>query len=406
VPLSRRQILRRRRITVFGGLGLVLATAFYLPFTLLAPLHASAASLDPYIAPTTSAPTLTFPGYGATAVGAVDFPGILAKSGTDAPLPLASITKIVTALVVLEAKPLGVQEPGADIAFTQADVAIYNDYLARFGSVKPVKAGLVLSYRQVLELTVVASANNYAQSLVNWAFGSEAAFVPVANAWLADHGLSSMVLTDATGMNPENVGTASDLVELGRLALADPLVSVLVSTKAVSIPSVGEIKNTNKLLGDAGVRGIKTGTLDEANLLFAADQKVGDETVTVIGVMLGAKDHKVLDADVVTLLKSVKPGFQEVVLASAGQEYGSYSTLWGDTADAVAAEDAVVVVWADTAISLLVKARPVTLGTKGEDIGMLTFTVGASTIEVPIELDATIDDPGPGWRLSHPTELF
>jgi len=53
-----------------------------------------------------------------------------------------------------------------------------------------------------------------------------------------------------------------------------------------------------------------------------------------------------------------------------------------------------------------VKARPVTFGSKGDDVGMLTFTVGTSTIEVPIELDATIDDPGPGWRLSHPTELF
>lgn len=406
MPLSRRQVLRRRRITVFGGLGLVLATAFYLPFTLLAPLHATAAELDPFIAPVTSAPTLSFPGYGATAVGAVDYPGVLAKSGTDDALPLASITKIVTALVTLEAKPLAVDEAGPDIAFTAADVALYNDYIKRFGSVKPVRAGLVLTYRQVMELTVVASSNNYAHSLVNWAFGSEEAFVPVANAWLADHGLDSMVLTDSTGMNPENVGTASDLIELGRLALADPLVSVLVSTKNVSIPNVGEIKNTNKLLGDAGVRGIKTGTLDEANLLFAADYEVGKQTVTVIGVMLGAKNHTVLDQDVITLLASVKPGFQEVELAAVGQEYGSYSTLWGDSSEAVAAEAVTVVVWADTAISLLVKARPVTFGVKGEDIGTLSFTVGTATIEVPLELDATIDDPGAGWRLSHPTELF
>jgi len=384
----------------------VLATAFYLPFTLLAPLHASAAQLTPYEAPVTVAPTLAFPGYGATAVGAIGYPGVLATSGTDQPLPLASITKIVTALVTLEAKPLGVQEAGPDIAFTTADVALYNDYLRRYGSVKPVRSGLVLSYRQVLELTVVASANNYAHSLVNWAFGSEEAFLPVANSWLAEHGLTSTVLTDSTGMNPENVGTASDLIELGKLALADPLVSVLVSTKTVSIPSVGDIKNTNKLLGDAGVRGIKTGTLDEANLLFAADQEVGDETVTVIGVMLGAKDHTVIDADVLALLASVKPGFQQIVLTAAGQRYGSYSSLWGDTSDLVAAKDASVVVWADTPISLLVQARPVTLGVKGDDIGTLSFTVGTATIEVPLELAATIDDPGPAWRLGHPAELF
>jgi serine-type D-Ala-D-Ala carboxypeptidase (penicillin-binding protein 5/6) len=114
----------------------------------------------------------------------------------------------------------------------------------------------------------------------------------------------------------------------------------------------------------------------------------------------------VLDADVLTLLDSVRPGFQNIELTSAGREYGRYSSLWGDTSDVVAAEDASIVVWSDTPISLLVQARPVTLGAKGDDIGMLNFTVGTTTIEVPLELESTIDDPGPGWRLGHPGELF
>ena len=406
MPLTRRQVLRRRRITVFGGLALVLSTAFYLPITLLAPLHANAAQVLPYVAPVTTPAELTFPNYGATAVGAVGFPGVLGASGSAEPLPMASISKIITALVVLDAKPLLPHEDGPEISFTAADVTIYNDYLARYGSVKPVKAGLELNQREVMELTVIASANNYAQSLVNWAFGSETAFVGAATTWLAAHGLSSTVMTDSTGMNPQNVSTASDLIELGKLALAEPLVSLLVATKTATVPGVGDIKNTNKLLGDNGVRGIKTGTLDEANLLFAADYTIGDTTVTVIGAMLGAKDHTVLDADVLALLATVKAGFQEVELTTAGESYGSYETSWGDESDLVAAKDASVVVWAGTPVSLLIESRPVTLATKGTDVGMLNFTVGTEAIEVPLELDTTIDDPGTGWRLSHPVELF
>jgi D-alanyl-D-alanine carboxypeptidase (penicillin-binding protein 5/6) len=408
VPLTRRQILRRRRVTVFGGLGVVLATAFYLPFTLLAPLSTSAAQVLPWKAPVTAAPTLDWPSYGASAIGAIDFPGILASSGSTDPLPIASISKVVTALVVLEHKPLGVDDPGPDISFTSADVKLYSSYLHRNGKVEPVHAGIVLSQRQVMELTLVASANNYAASLVNWAFGSEAAFLPVARSWLDAHGLKNTFMSDATGMSPENRATATDLVELGKIALADPIVSVLVDTAHISIPGVGEINNTNDLLGQAGVRGIKTGTLDEAGacLLFAADYQIGSTVVTVVGVMLGGADHPSLDRDIRTLLATAQSGFHEVALTAAGADYASYSTLWGDKSDVVATKNASVVIWADTPITLLVQAAPVTLEPAGTDVGSLSFSVGTRTIEVPLELKSGIEDPGVWWRLTHPTELF
>ena len=406
MPLTRRQILRRRRITVFGGAALVLATAFYLPITLLAPLQSTAASVLAYEAPVNPPPELAWPSYGATAVGAVGFPGTLASSGSTDPLPIASITKVITSLVVLQAKPLGVEGTGPDITFTATDVGLYKSYLARYGKVEPVRSGLVLTQRQVMELTLVASANNYAESLVNWAYGSMDAFLPVARTWLSDHGLTHISLSDATGMSPENTATASDLVELGKLALADPLVALLTSTKHISIPHVGEIDNTNDLLGTSGVHGIKTGTLTEACLLFAADYQVGSETVTVVGVMLGGADHPTIDRDILRLLAGVAIGFHEVVLTTAGEDYGSYTSEWGDTTDVVSTADATVLLWADTPVSLLVEARPVTLDPAGTDIGALHFTAGTQTVDVPLELSKAIEDPGPWWRLTHPTELF
>lgn len=408
MPLTRRQILRRRRLTVFGGLGLVLGTLFYLPFTLLAPLSASAAQVLPWVAPASAVPTLEWPGYGSSAIGAVGFDGVLASSGSAEPQSIASITKVVTALVVLEAKPLALGEEGPQISFTAADAGLYTAYLRRNGKVEPVRSGLVFTEHQVLQLTLVASANNYTASLVNWAFGSEDAFLPIARAWLDAHGLANTTLTDATGMNAENRSTASDLVELGKIALADPIVSQIVATAHISIPGVGEIDNTNELLGAGGVRGIKTGTLDEAGacLLFAADYEIGGEQVTVVGVVLGGIDHPSLDADVTELLATAREGFHEVALATAGTDYASYSTAWGDSSEVVATEDASVVVWSDTPVSLLVQARPLTLDKAGAKVGSLSFTVGEQTIEVPLALASEIDDPGPWWRLTHPAELF
>jgi D-alanyl-D-alanine carboxypeptidase (penicillin-binding protein 5/6) len=408
VPLSRRQIYRRRRLTVFGGAALILSVALYLPVTLLAPLHSTAAVVLPYDAPVTTAAELPFPGYGATAVGAVGFPGILASSGSEDPVPIASITKLVTALVVLEAKPLGVGEDGPEITFTKDDVAIYHALLARQGKVEPVRAGLVLTQRQVMELTLVPSANNYAQSLATWAFGSEAAFLPVAQAWLAAHHLDHITVTDSTGMNPENVATATDLIELGKLALENPLINEIVSMKEISVPNVGEFKSTNNLIGKKGIKGLKTGTLDGwgANLLFAADYTVGSDTVTIVGTMLGAKDHKLLNVDVQTLLERVESNFHEVQLTEKGDEYGTYTTLWGDESGLVSTKNLSVVVWGATPVALLVEAPKVTLGRAGTDVGSLNFTVGEEKLEVPLELSKTIDDPGPGWRLMHPTELF
>jgi len=104
-PLTRRQIYRRRRIAVFGGAALVLASSIYLPLTLLAPLKPAVVTVAAPVESASDVPALAFPGYGASAIGAVGYPGVLAQSGATTPLPMASITKVITALVVLEARP-------------------------------------------------------------------------------------------------------------------------------------------------------------------------------------------------------------------------------------------------------------------------------------------------------------
>ncbi|MEO8262156.1 MAG: D-alanyl-D-alanine carboxypeptidase [Pseudolysinimonas sp.] len=405
---SRRQIYRRRRIVVLGGLLLTLGVAFYLPLTLLAPLTAAQPTVPEHVEQPGAAAALAFPGYGASAIGALDFPGVLASDGAAGALPMASITKIVTALTVLEAQPLAVDAPGPSITMTAADVALFDAYKKVNGKVTPVHVGEVYTQRELLDMTLIESANNYSSTLAKWAFGSEEAFVAAARTWVAAHNLPSLVIVDSTGLDPGNVATASDLIELGRLALRDPLVRTIVGTPEVTIHDVGLVENSNELLGLSGVTGIKTGTLDSfgANLLFSADYVIGASTVTVIGVVLGGTDHPTLDAAITSLLTTVQQGFHEVDVSDVGEDYGSYETAWGQTAEAEAGAEAVLLTWSDSPITVDVSVDPIRLGEAGDSVGSATFTAGVNTITVPLVLSQPLTDPGPGWRLTHPGELF
>lgn len=372
--------------------------------TLLAPLQVT----DPVVAKHAVLPgaaaQLAFPGYGGSAIGAVGFDGVLAHAGTDAPLPMASITKIVTMLVILQAKPLTVGEEGPSVTMTATDVGYYNHYRSLNGSVTTVKEGLVFTQHELMELALVHSANNYAASLAVWAFGSMDAYLAAAQSWVASQKLSSMTITDPTGIEPTDAASTTDLLTLGKIALADPVIAQIVAIKSVTIHDVGTITSTNTLLGSQGINGIKTGTLNDAgsNLLFAANHTVGGNTVTIIGVVLGGSTHAAVDTDIKALMTGVLAGFHEVSLVTKGDVYANYRTGWGQMTTAIAEKSASVVTWSDAAVTTSSTVRPVTTGAKGEEVGTATFTVGGHTIQVRLGLASTLSDPGPGWRLSHP----
>lgn len=397
-----------RRLMVFGIAIVVLATGSYLPMTLLAPLTPVAAVTQQVKEPALPAAELAWPGYGASAIGAIGFPSTLASDGSTTPLPIASITKIITSLVVLDAKPLTVGDRGPLITFTAKDAALVAAYRAKNGTTAPAAAGMTLSQLEVNEVMLIASANNYAESYATWAFGSEAGFLDAARAWLSAKGLNGTTLLDSSGMNPGNRSTASDLVAIGKLALANPVIAGIVSTRELSVSGVGAIKNSNKLLGHAGVDGIKTGTLEEAGacLLFSTKFTVASYPVTVVGVVLGGVDHASLNAAVQRLIASAKAGFHKVTLAKVGQSFGAYTTAWKTKARAVAAKSQSALVWANTPIAATVQVAPITLAQVGLRVGSVKFTVGAATISVPLKLDKSVEDPGALWRLTNPTRLL
>ncbi|WP_307842045.1 D-alanyl-D-alanine carboxypeptidase [Salinibacterium sp. SWN1162] len=408
MPLTQRQMYRRRRIVVFSAVAVVLAMTFYLPLTLLAPLGEVSATILPVEEPVLAEPEISTPSYGASAIGALDRPGVLAQGGSADPVPIASITKIITTLVVLDSKPLQLDEAGPTITFDETDVDFYYDQLAQGGSIAPAYAGQQLSQRDVMTAVLLPSANNYAQSLANWAFGSEGAFVTAANAWLTEHGLTNTTVTEPSGIQETNRSTAADLTELARLAISNPVIAQIVSTSSAEIPGIGSVSNSNKLLGIDGVDGIKTGTLDVgwSCLLFSADVTVGDKVITLVGAVVGGPDHPTINTAIRELIADATAGYTVVTLASDGEEFAEYDTPWGDEAAAVSESTLDAVVWGEDEITATVAPTSMRAADAGESAGTVEFQVGSETFSVPLVLSDDVDDPGVWWRLTNPAAMF
>ncbi|WP_066038815.1 D-alanyl-D-alanine carboxypeptidase family protein [Herbiconiux solani] len=409
-------VYRRRRIVVGAALVLFAVLATYIPVSLFAPVPAATAAVAE-VAPAPSAATaLSTPAQGSSAIGIAEGSAtkqLLGSSGSTESVPIASITKTITALVVLDAKPIADGGQGPDITISDDDAAILQQTIAVNGSWASVFPGQVLSERQVIEIMLLESANNYSVTLTNWAFGSTAAYLTAANAWLAENGLSGTAVVDTSGLDPGSRSTTADLLTLAARVLADPVLAPIVGTKTDTLPQLGEIENTNDLLGVAGIDGVKTGTTDEAGycLLFSADYLVGTETVTLVGAVLGAGSEAELQASVVSLLQSAEGGFQTVDVVTQGQVLGSYTTEWGASSDVVAAETVSTAVWSQATFTPSVSLDPLTEASAGTVVGNARYevagiSVAGEELTVPLQLASDIAGPDAGWKLGNPGRLF
>ncbi len=326
--------------------------------------------------------------------------------GSSDPQPMASISKLVTALVVLDAKPLdGVDDAGPTLTFNSAQT-LYDKYYLLGATVLRMRPGSTMSERDALEAMLVVSASNYAEAVSTWAYGSQSAFLRAANAWLAANGLTGTTLVEPTGIDPRNVSTPADLIALGKIAMATPVIAQIVGMRTLDVPNIDPAPNTNGLLGVDGITGIKTGNLEEygSNLLFSSTLDVGlGEPLQVVGVVLGGGDS--LDQSIRDFLGSLRAGFHVVTLGESGDQIGTYTTAWGDSARILLGEDASILTWSDTSVTSSFEAQSLTTGSDGDEVGTVTWTVGDTTLTAPLVLDGEIEPPDAWWRLTHPFEL-
>ncbi|PJE64970.1 D-alanyl-D-alanine carboxypeptidase [Candidatus Saccharibacteria bacterium CG10_big_fil_rev_8_21_14_0_10_47_8] len=388
-----RKISAKRFIALLIVLVLVVSVLFYArPLPALQPV-----SITPNI-PTAEPLEIPWPAYGQAAIGSSDF-AMLETHGPQTAVPIASITKAITALAVLNKHPITPDQQGETITLTDNDVAIYNDYLGRDGSVARVVAGEQLTQYQALQAMLLPSANNIADTLAIWAFGSLEAYTVFANQMLSQMGLKLSRVADASGFSPQSVSTATELVAIGEAVLSNDVLAEIVKQPEASIPVVGSIQNVNWLLGNDGVVGIKTGNTEEAGgcYLFAANHTVGGQTVKFIGAVLGAPTRNTAINDSRIIIKAVDSGFEVVNLARSGTIVGRYSAPWGSSAAAITSKDVSMLVWKGQKPKTTTKLdTTAATSSGGKAVGSVSIAVGKKTATSPVVLQHSI--PGPSWQ--------
>ncbi|HEY1530902.1 MAG TPA: D-alanyl-D-alanine carboxypeptidase [Galbitalea sp.] len=420
-PADPKQARRRRWtgriIGIVAGVLVLALIGTYVDLTLTAPIGAASVTAHKPTVPVPAAAALAVPQVQESAVsiaGADDYlgptaDGVYAANGGNAPLPMASISKLVTAMVVLSAKPLGSSGTGPTIYWNDTQTALYDKYYVLNATIAAMKKGTSMSEHDALETMLVVSACNYAEALTDWAFGGNAGFVSATKRWLKAHGLTGTTMVEPTGLDDRNKSTPSDLIAIGKLAMADPNIAAMVAKKTLDVPALSGLPNTNDLLGTDGINGIKTGTLDSAgdDLLFSASVPVGTaEPLNVVGVLLGGPTRQSVTTGVTSLITSIQAGFHVVQFGEQGQTVGSYSTAWGTKATMVLGKSASALTWSNTPITTTMTTTTLKSGASGQTVGSVTYTAGKTKITVPVVLKGKIAGPTAWWRLTHPGALL
>ncbi|WOF23416.1 D-alanyl-D-alanine carboxypeptidase [Microbacterium betulae] len=353
---------------------------------------------------------VTWPADGTAALAAVDGPGGTIASNDDA-LPMASITKVITALMIIEREGLRLDEDGGSYAFTYADSQEYWAYLVADESALDVPVDGTLTLRQMLEGVMLGSANNYVDRLVAELWGSQDAWLVDAQAWLEANGLADITVTDPSGIGPTNVATARALIALADRALQDPVLAEIMAEKSVTLPGAGLVENSNPLIDDAGVVGLKTGSLWSTgvqywNLLAAKDVTVGQTTVRLYSAVVGQPDEEGRETVSRELLASLEEGIQPATAVAADTAVAHIRTEWGAQSTIVTASDAEVLSWQGVAPATTPE-YDVELGAgSGDEVGTLTVAGGLNETKVALALTDDVPPPSFWWRLTHPLDLL
>ncbi len=329
-------------------------------------------------------------------------------SNDDGPHRIASLTKLVTVLVGLEAAPVEAGGDGPVYTVSGEDQRILDEVIAQDGSFAPTPAGLELTTRQMLELILLPSANNYAIAYTRWVFGSDEAYLDAAHDWLARNGLESMRIFDASGLNDENTASAADIVRLSRLVLANPLLAEIVAQSSIEIPALGEITTTNRLLADPGVIGLKTGTTFPEGYSLAAAQResTSGRDLVAIAVVLDRVDADARAADAREALTVMAAAWQTLPVVAEGESIGSVTTWTGERVPLVATSSADAVLVPGESASRTIELGAIEPGPAGGTAGTVRITAPDGEREVPIVAQAEIEKPGLFWKMTHPGALL
>jgi D-alanyl-D-alanine carboxypeptidase (penicillin-binding protein 5/6) len=307
-------------------------------------------------------------------------------------LPMASITKLMTALVALDRS-----RPSRVVSVHPAAVGIG-------GSSIFLRAGERLTIRDLLAAALIQSANDAAVALAAATTnGDISAFVARMNRKARVLGLENTHFVNPEGLDaPDHYSSARDLLALAQEAMSRRVVRKLVARRGKLIPG-RSLFTWNDLLGTfPGVFGVKTGHTNGAGWCQVATAR-RDGSV-IYAVILGSPTRSGRNADLAELLVYGLDHFARQSLVSAGGSYATASIPFEDrSVSLVAAESASAVVRLDQPLRRQVVApaavdAPVE---RGDRLGVIRVTqAGKLVVEVPLVAARDVAEPSFGRRLS------
>jgi D-alanyl-D-alanine carboxypeptidase (penicillin-binding protein 5/6) len=337
--------------------------------------------------------------------------GLVARSPKERAVPIASLTKIMTAVVLLQDHPLALGAGGPSIRITSADAASWVVDSQAGDSTVPVRVGEVLSEYQLLEALLLPSGDNIAELLARWDAGSIPAFVAKMNAEAQLLGLESTHYADSSGVDPGSVSTAADQAELTLTLMSFPVARRIVAYPSRPFPVAGTIWNFNPALGTDGIVGVKSGFTSQAQacLVTAGYRDVGGQSVLVVSASTGQPGG--LSGAALTdekLLERASRALVRYRILPADGVVGNARFAWSDAVVRLRAPGlpASIVTWPGTVLSERLAAGPRRLPASASavpaSLGSLVLrSSGGLLVSAPVRSAGPTPAVPAGWSATH-----
>ena len=320
---------------------------------------------------------------------------VLLAHNADAPLPMASTTKIMTALLALENASLDEPVTCGRNAFGVPGTSIY------------LSLGETLSMGDMLHGLMLASGNDAAVAIAEHVGGSVEGFCRMMTERAASLGCTDTVFLTPHGLPCDgHHTTAADLAKIARAAMAQPVFREIVSMQRATIPWEGRdydrvLNNKNKLLSTyEGATGIKTGYTKKAGrcLVFGAER----DGMRIIGVVLNCGDWF---NEAARLMDVAFDRYEAVTMMHAGDLAGTVSVTASDgkTVDAILTADLTGVVTKGSSPQVEIELPPTIDApvVQGQRIGCAQLlSNGTAVAEIPLAAASSIarDDFPARWN--------
>ena len=389
-----------KKVSLYGGLTLFLLIIGFVVFSYYRSLPPIKSTVILKPSSLSNNQKVVWGQYGSQDIGLVGY-GINNQTGSQVPSPVASTIKVLLTLSVLTKKPLSLNQQGPNITITPTDVVNYNADVALGESVVQVQTGEVISEYQALQALLIASANNFADILATWAFGSSAQYQVFANQYAKSLGMNATTVTDNSGYMTTTVSNANNLAILGQKAITNPVIASIVDEYDATIPVAGKIQNYNLNVNPAlntGINGIKTGntTSGGGNYIYSGNFK----GYQIVGSIVGAPN--LIDAlnEAPQVLTSYEGLIKIDQVVSKNQVVGYYSLPWGSKILVYSNNNIVIPVEPNTYYSTKVSLDQYRVG-KDSNVGLVTIRSNSAEFTYPLSAQRTYTAPSLWWRVHY-----